>query len=272
MRYKTSSLDVVFIVGYAPTEPATYSERVECRFFWNEVENFLNELPARTVPLLMLDGNGHIGRVPGASGQLAVTVDAAVGPFDAERENFNGTAIRALALQHHLAVSNSWFLCGATFHPAQGPPTRVDYVLLPQPWLRAVRRCEVWWRSGEELQIISCASRRDHRPLAVELELRLRFSGERPGKLRWDFDSIAACALRGDRRPEFLRDAEAAVRDAKVEQVLSSDIDDGYVALVCAVRGAAERHFSATNNKVTKPPELAAARARRRVLRRQRVG
>ena len=66
----------------------------------------------------------------------------------------------------------SFWDCGPTFYSNDGWSTsRIDYIVLPIVLRNSVVKCEVWTRSGDALQLINIASRRDHRPVVALLPL-----------------------------------------------------------------------------------------------------
>eukprot|EP00959_Pyramimonas_sp_CCMP1952_P356675 7469222-Pyramimonas_sp.AAC.1 len=84
VRFKSDHMDVTIIVGYAPVEPPGGRGRAaaikSCTQFWDTLKALLSELPARTVPIILLDANARVGSV----------LSDSVGSFNIDRENTNG--------------------------------------------------------------------------------------------------------------------------------------------------------------------------------------
>eukprot|EP00959_Pyramimonas_sp_CCMP1952_P338540 7089742-Pyramimonas_sp.AAC.1 len=66
VRCRGRRLDMTFVVGYAPTEPhgaagTRRAQEVKCRQFWKALGGLIDLLPARTVPILLMDANAKMG-------------------------------------------------------------------------------------------------------------------------------------------------------------------------------------------------------------------
>ena len=159
VRYRAPSVDVLFIVLYLP------QSRMENKHTTVELLTWASELVAtmghRVLPVVFTDANARLGYVRGA-----LDSSGAVGPCEPDEENLNGELFRQFLEAQHLIAVNTHYESGCTFYGNHGHASRIDYIAIPQAMLPVVQRCEVWGRAGDALQIIQCARRRDHRPLA----------------------------------------------------------------------------------------------------------
>ena len=101
VRLVRGDVDFCPIVVYQypePHPPRAERQRQRANRLWQHISGFIDKLPHRCVPVLILDANGHTGlmRVQGAT---AAIDSSAVGNSGGELENFNGHALRALLEQ-----------------------------------------------------------------------------------------------------------------------------------------------------------------------------
>ena len=173
VRLVRGDVDMCAIVVYQypePHPPNTEAQRKQARRLWLYLAAFLDRLPHRCLPILLLDANGHRG-FHRHEGYLAHINSAAVGQAEAALENFNGGEFRQLLELHHLGAVNTFHECGPTYFGTTGHGTRVDYVCLPQSRLHEVTRCYVQKARAYRLQWHACMGLRDHVPLTVVLSI-----------------------------------------------------------------------------------------------------
>eukprot|EP00959_Pyramimonas_sp_CCMP1952_P348302 7295987-Pyramimonas_sp.AAC.1 len=117
VRCKSASSDITFIVAYAPVEPPGGAGRAAairgCEKFWSRLNSLLDELPSRTVPLLMLDAKARVGSVASES----------LGSCEVDNENMNGLYFRETLEAHYLRAVNTYYVCGPTFYHENGTST-----------------------------------------------------------------------------------------------------------------------------------------------------
>eukprot|EP00959_Pyramimonas_sp_CCMP1952_P290239 6070787-Pyramimonas_sp.AAC.1 len=83
------------------------------------MSELLGELPARTVPVILMDANARVGSVNSSS----------IGLCNADTENTNGLMFREMLEEHHLDAINTFFDCSPTYYHGDGISTaRVDYI------------------------------------------------------------------------------------------------------------------------------------------------
>ena len=94
LRIKTEFIDVTIVAGYAPGDHLPRKLRQP---FWRQLEQFLRKLPKRTIKILGIDANGHIGR--DGTGMVGIA--------GAERWTENGHALHDLAETTEMTVLNT---------------------------------------------------------------------------------------------------------------------------------------------------------------------
>ena len=266
VRFKTSRIDVAVVVGYAPCEPQCERDRARATTFWNVLSQKLSLLPARCIPLLLLDANGKLGMHADSLAGLLGTADAHVGPCQPDRENFNGTLLANMLRLHHLSAVNTFFDAGHTFfHNSGGFSSRIDYICCPVELRAAASKCEVWYRAGDALQLINTNSPRDHRPVVACLPLGLHFAGRaNSDRVLWDHDALNRCVIHGERRSEFIGEVESQLQALDAEHLACHHNPDVlYDELHSRVRDVAAQFFSRKVTKWQKPPDTQQALQRR---------
>ena len=249
VRLVRGDVDLCAIVVYQypePHPPNTDAQRRQAKRLWMYVAAFLDRLPHRCLPVLLLDANGHTG-LHRHEGGFAHINSEAVGQADAALENFNGSEFRQLLELHHLAAINSFHPCGPTYYGTTGRGTRVDYICLPQTRLHNVSRCYIQKARAYRLQWHACAGLRDHVPLTVVFEHGLHYQSRKHDFHRQlDRDSLAQDALQGVRRPQFLADVEIACEQAlqKLELPVLQRPTVVFQALHDALAQATKLHYS----------------------------
>ena len=99
IRVRHSDVDFFFLSAYIPTEPRTTQDKARVGKLWVFIGRLLDNVPARCVPILCLDGNGRVG----------AHQSTAVGPANSQRENWNGQQLRELCERHLLLFFQSLF-------------------------------------------------------------------------------------------------------------------------------------------------------------------
>lgn len=81
VRCKSEVFDITVVGGYVLVEPENAAGREVCQKVWNLLEQFVQVIPSRSLPLVLLDANGHVGmeKVTSTVRSLRSTVDEA--PF-----------------------------------------------------------------------------------------------------------------------------------------------------------------------------------------------
>ena len=201
------------IVVYVWPEPSCVKERERNQSVWLYLDNVLGKVPHRSLPLLLLDANGHTGFFQAQSSLWRKISSEAVGVSFPQRENYNGTQLRLLLEKHFMRAMNTdeRFSCGPTYY---GPPplcvrTRVDCVCIAQAVQWQVRSVRVFHSMASQLQLMAAAGRRDHVPVGLEMDVALPFDCAPPiSKNRWDKEQLAMLALQGRGRGRFLEEMQ----------------------------------------------------------------
>jgi len=221
IRVKNKIVDFTPIVVYPPSATSSSSKQF-VQSIWEFVGGIANQLPHRTVPLLLTDSNGQIGleHIGLDASERGATRSEAVGMLNPSLENFNGLYLRRFLETHHMAAINTFFNTEPTFYHNSGEGcTRIDFVGLPSSFIERTQDSYTWTAAGDELQLIECAGRRDHRPAVAVFMYRAHFEPEVATSLSspsvdpwanapWDKDALVLGATLGDHRPEFLQVAE----------------------------------------------------------------
>jgi hypothetical protein len=160
-------------IGYAPCEPQAEAAKKRSKqyFRWFDEKNCA--LASRTAPIWLQDANSHIG----FEADQSLSRSLSIGQCDPEPINFNGKMFQDVADKHYLSIINTHFPAGPTFYGNNGrTATRVDYATAPRSM--HVESCNVWHHSGDRLQLVATAGRRDHRPLVTVLRASLHYTDE----------------------------------------------------------------------------------------------
>ena len=257
VRLVRGDVDFCPIVVYQypePHPPRAERQRQRANRLWQYISGFIDKLPHRCVPVLILDANGHTGlmRVQGAT---AAIDSSAVGNSGGELENFNGHALRALLEQQHMCAVNTFgrpgFDCGSTFYGTNQRGTRVDYICLPQSLLCDVSRVRVHTDKAKKLQWHVCPGLRDHVPMSMEFKHALSYdSHTKLAFNRFDRDRLANAALTGAGRHEFLKTVDAKCAQA-LQQLGTSHPRPAVVwrHLQQTMHEATSQHFSASSSR-----------------------
>ena len=161
VRIKSEYMDLTVVSAYAPGDHLPRNLR---RAFWKHLSTGLRQVPLRSVALLGIDANGHVGR--DAVGSM--------GGAGAERWTENGQALHAVTEDSKLTVLNTVGNCkepGWTWRRADGKGGgRIDYL-----GVSTSRMCQVKSNEGaihcEGLYREGCPI--DHRPVKAVFSLKL---------------------------------------------------------------------------------------------------
>ena len=137
----------------------------------------------------------------------------------------------------------------STYYPAEGRPTRIDYICAPLGLMGCVDLCRTLPREGRSLQLIPDSRPRDHRPLLLRLVIDQKFKPRFEDPIRWDRDRIMDAWKKGRGRIAFLQEVERRCSEGEEEWTrLSSEgiPDTSWESLLHDVREVAKEHFVAT--------------------------
>eukprot|EP00972_Heterocapsa_arctica_P060080 8860836-Heterocapsa_arctica.AAC.1 len=92
------------------------------------VRGILHNAPVRTLPLLLMDSNAHVGTT-----RVDADISEPTGPFRPQMTTWAGVQLSALLRDNRLALANTWI-------PGAAGPTwtdgihysRIDYIALPK--------------------------------------------------------------------------------------------------------------------------------------------
>ena len=274
VRVKSPTHDLCFLIGYGFQAPNNDAERRRNRIFFRWFSDVLDELPHRCIPIWMLDANAHVGlrKLQEARAVWTKIDSPALGDHQLMHTNSNGELLHQVAERHHMKLANTFFPAGHSFyHNSGNSVSTVDFVVVPQAI--EVASTVVWRRTGDSLQLINCKSRRDHRPVVVELLLGLPYSKPEP-TLHWDHDAVNRCLFVGERREELVGQVERALGNEMhqlQEHATKSYPDDLADRIWDIVHTAAKDIFQKDRKGHPPQNELDTARLRRFALRGQGI-
>ena len=260
VRLKRGDADITPIVVYVPTEPYNKQQREASQAIWTWVHDLLSRLPARTVPVLLLDANGKTGlrRNPVDGVQSVEYIhDAAIGPCDAAIESYNGHLLHSCLLDHHMFAVNTFFDVGPTWYgwTSENLCSRIDYICLPQSLRMSVKSCRILQHSGDSLQNMPRPGRCDHRPLQVVFEYKLCFD-DTVHRTCWDRDLLHRSLRGGVLRESFVQNVENACCNTQYSwDGASASPNQLWTQLQTIVHAAAKPCFEATRKQAPSSPQ-----------------
>eukprot|EP00971_Amphidinium_carterae_P352980 6492786-Amphidinium_carterae.1 len=206
-RFRTRGLlDICFMVVYCPVPSSDPDGQVlSCLLAW--LGKVIDALPARCMPVLMMDANCHVGLERVDNSWLLSSGRDCVGVYGAERQSANATGVLELLNTHRMLLVNTFLQsgCGPTYFSSTSS-TRVDYIAVPRCMLTRVSNCTVWRRTGHRLQLAESARNLDHAPVAIELDVRLWFDATLQRSVQWDLDGLMCALLTGgEQAQKFLQ-------------------------------------------------------------------
>ena len=276
VRLRRGDLDVCAIVVYMWPEPKNVAGRRRCSKLWAYLRGFVERLPARCVPILCGDFNGHVGSVARTAVDEVPESCEAIGPCRPELQNYNGGQLRQLLSSQHMRAENTFHDLGPTFYG--GPPafaqTRVDYICIPQSRALDVESCKVLYTKGDCLQSVAAPGRRDHSPVCLTFQVGLRYEGvPRSQRDTYSREMLAHDAITGCNRHMFTKNVEMACSSLRVLDVndfrheLPSP-DRIWSELSAALQTATAKQYPAPRrSEASRPRDTAAALERTHSLR-----
>ena len=216
LRIKRGDADITAIVVYVPTEPSSRDQRKASQQIWTWVHDLLSALPARTVPLLLLDANEKTGlRNNPVTNSHEYFEDGVIGSCDVALESYNGSLLHLCLLDHHLFAVNTFYETGPTWYgwTQEGLSSRIDYICLPCSLRCSVKSCRILQQAGDALQNMARPGRCDHRPLQVVFDYKLCF--DTVSRPCWSREALAASLYGGPRREMFAQTIEACCTDSQ---------------------------------------------------------
>eukprot|EP00929_Paragymnodinium_shiwhaense_P118940 TRINITY_DN9083_c0_g1_i1.p1 TRINITY_DN9083_c0_g1~~TRINITY_DN9083_c0_g1_i1.p1 ORF type:complete len:294 (+),score=24.61 TRINITY_DN9083_c0_g1_i1:99-980(+) len=181
IRVKCANSDFAVFNAYLPNAAETRLYR-RCLA---QLDQWVDELPSRCVPVICTDSNAHLGYKT-TNGMQHMTNSSAVGHKQPERQDMHGDLLAAFLEGQHMTAVNTHYACGGTYYAQSGRATRIDFICLPRSFIEAdrVHWAKVYNKSGDYLQKIRARQRLDHRPVAVSCDLRLSYEGVKK-QVKW---------------------------------------------------------------------------------------
>ena len=122
VRLVLGDVDLLVVVAYMWPEPCCVSDGERNRRLWLYLDYIISNAPGRSIPLLLLDADGHTGlQMVQPKVWRPVSIVMQSDPALPQRANFNGGQLRLLLEKHFMTASNTdeRFCCGPTYF---GPP------------------------------------------------------------------------------------------------------------------------------------------------------
>ena len=130
VRIKSAFIDVTLVTAYAYTEGTAQKKKKE---FWGKLHSEMRKMPKRTIRIMGIDANGHVGRDPGPG----------LGSNGMEMWTFNGLQLQDLVTECSMTALNTMENCtnsGPTwFKRDQKGQGRIDYLVVDTRILNWVR-------------------------------------------------------------------------------------------------------------------------------------
>ena len=86
---------------------------------------------------------------------------------------------------------------GSTFFADHGRSSRIDHIVVPQAAMGLVRSCRTLPTAGRKLQQFRTRERREHIPVAIEIEVPLRCRPYAEARIRIDRTELMKCVTKG---------------------------------------------------------------------------
>ena len=133
VRIKSEVMDVTLVTAYANTENTPQSKK---KAFWQQLSTEIRGLPRRTLKIMGIDANGHVGRDTGPG----------LGTQGAEHWTFNGQQLQELVTATEMTAINTMPNCkhpGHTWFRRDGKGSgRIDYMVVDNRMVGNV--CSNW--------------------------------------------------------------------------------------------------------------------------------
>eukprot|EP00929_Paragymnodinium_shiwhaense_P106831 TRINITY_DN72589_c0_g1_i1.p1 TRINITY_DN72589_c0_g1~~TRINITY_DN72589_c0_g1_i1.p1 ORF type:complete len:242 (-),score=29.98 TRINITY_DN72589_c0_g1_i1:179-904(-) len=126
VRIKNPRCDIAVFNAHLPNS----SETAVFKKCLGQLDEWIDGLPSRSVPVICCDANAHVGYKTVSGLQHRVTTNA-VGHKQPERQDQHGDLFVAFLEGQHLTAANIHFACGGTLYTQSGNVTRIDYICLP---------------------------------------------------------------------------------------------------------------------------------------------
>lgn len=177
VRLKAGVTNLTLVVGYAPTEVASVSEKEK---FYNTLDTVLDAVPRHDMCLLIGDFNARVGRDAAAN-------PGVVGPHGLETLNDNGQRLIDTCTSHGLSVGGTLFqhklIHKYTWTSSTTNRTRaqLDHIIINQRWKRSLQDC----RTYRGADIYS-----DHELLIGTIRMKLARPKSRGGSKRFAINKL----------------------------------------------------------------------------------
>ena len=197
VRLVRKGADLCLISLYMWVEPQQDAQQNRNRRFWLWLGHFIEQLPARCVPIICTDSNGHVGLERWRDGQFVQNSSSRIGTHNSEPVNFNEEHLLQFMEHQHLSAANTYTSLGPTYY---GPPsghrnTRIDYIIVPSARLRNIIWSSIPWPAATRLQSIAAPGFRYHVPIHVTADFGLQYTHLRLRSAVWTRVSLCKVHL-----------------------------------------------------------------------------
>jgi hypothetical protein len=182
VRIKRLDFDLTILCAYPPPVDGHGRVRPVTTSVYKCLKHAIDTkgiIPSRSLPLLLLDSNGHVGMTwdktmkgwyPGSS--------PSIGTAEPERENVMGKVFRKFLEDVEFAAANTFVGAGKTYaSQSSDARTRIDMVCLPVSAFMAGRASPPYVdnKLGDRAQYLVSRYRLDHAPVALHIRIKLEF-------------------------------------------------------------------------------------------------
>ena len=176
--------------------------------------------------LWVTDANGDFGLDRNEEGRMVNTKGNVVGGIRPREENSNSREMKKTAQERFLAVATTWHDIGSTFFADHGRSSCIDHIVVPQVALGLMRSCRTLPIAGKRLQPFRIKERREHIPVATEIEVPLRCRPYAVARVRIDRTELMRCVTKGEKGKNSLTALENEAPEEKWEEAASTPCSD----------------------------------------------
>ena len=171
----------------------------------------------RTCPLICTDLNDGFGIQRDATGRWKLVRESDddylhAGTAEPSREHGHSTLMREFMKLHHMCSLTSHIATGPTYYGEHGV-SKIDHIILPLGARGHVEEHRALVKSMRRLQVIKTASRRDHCPMLLRIDMRVIYQASKPRAPKWSQDDLMRCLTHGACRREFVNKVDSILAD-----------------------------------------------------------
>lgn len=226
VRLVAAKVDLLVVALYYPPRTGDHMRTAEALTEWAHAVTA--SVGFRTCPIVCTDLNDGFGLRRDTTGRWKRVRECDpehdnAGSVEPSREHGHSALMRDFMKLHHMCSVTSHTETGPTYY-GEHSQSKIDHVIIPLGARGRVLDHRALLGSMRRLQLIKTATRRDHCPLLLCLDMEVTFGAPREQCARWDRDELMMCLTRGRRRHQFVD---------RVEQLLGSAPEGDREAMRC---------------------------------------